>query len=820
MAHTFLALTALLFAPLAATPFRADLNDSTTVAPDKVPAKAYAFDLNQVQLLDGPFKHAQDLNRKLLLNTDLDQLLHPFRREAKLPNPAGGNDSYGWPFTGHVVGHYLSASALLWRNTGDAEIKKRADHVVAVLAECQDKIGTGYVMGMPEKCILRLEKLIDDPKYDADSPWYCLHKVCAGLFDMYALTGNRQALDVLEKSAGLIEKNLDQLNDQQMQAMLEAEHGGMKETLANLYAATGKEKYLKLAQRFTHRAMVDPFLEGKDPLDNHHANTQFPKFIGEAREYELTGDPARRTIVLGFWNSVANERSYVTGGDSLWEGFTPKASLSRYVTQNTCESCNEYNMLKLTRHLFCEDADAKYADYYERTLLNHVLSTRHPTTGGQIYFQQLQSGRSKTEITEKGNWMMPNEINTCCYGSGLESNSKYADSIYFHDGRNGLFINLFIHSVLDWRSKCLIVRQETKFPEEGRAKITFESQIPVFLKIHVRRPWWTNRGFQILVNGQPQTVVSGPGSYVDVPRTWQTGDTLEVVMPMSLYTEGFRDNPRRLAVMYGPLVLAAVTGSGNRFSAIRTETDDFLDSLRPVAGKPLEFTASPETFRFSPLEAGAEPVVFKPLLTMLNESYAVYWHILDAKDFAKKAVVYRQEAERQTRLEPRTVDAVLCGDADKFPYTVQGRLLQKAGILPRTAGQLSERTHGIKSENSEAYRMDDDLRADDDNMAWSFRKISQGGSFSYQMRVLPAQDQTLTVRLYCRGKQEPSMIDVLLDGQLLGTFDDAAQPRDRFTDITYPIPATLTKGKNKVEISIRSSKAIGGFYECRVLYKP
>ena len=259
------------------------MGDKTAVAADKAHAKAYAFDLNQVQLLPGPFKQAQALDRENMLAVDMDALYYPFRREAHLPSPVKGSDGLGWQVTGHMLGHYLSAAAMLWRNTGDEAIKKRADAAVAVLAECQAAHGNGYIGGFPEKSILELEGLVKDPSAHANVPWYCLHKVYAGLLDMYVLAGNRQALDVLEKAAGWIEKNLGQLNDQQMEAMLKTEHGGMKDVLANLYAATGKETYLKLAERFTHHAVVDPFLQGKDPLDGLHANTQFPKFkIGRA----------------------------------------------------------------------------------------------------------------------------------------------------------------------------------------------------------------------------------------------------------------------------------------------------------------------------------------------------------------------------------------------------------------------------------------------------------------------------------------------------------------------------------------------------------
>ena len=337
-----------------------------------------------MQLLDGPCKHAQDINHQMLLKLDLDRMLYPFRREAGLPSPVKGSDELNFMFTGHVAGHYLSACALDYRNTGDAELKKRADRVVAVLAECQAKIGNGYVGGFSERAIIAFAGLVKDPSLNPNVPWYCLHKIYAGLLDMYLLAGNEQALDVLKKAADWIDKTTNQLSDLKMQGMLGHEHGGMNEVLANLYAATGEQKYLRLSQRFNHHVIIDPFAKGEDPLDRCHANTQIPKFIGVARQYELTADPALATIATAFWNVVTRDRSYVTGGDSEYERFTPKGLLSHFMGERTTETCNVYNMLKLTRHLFCLDPRADYSDFYERALINQILSTRHPETGGHL----------------------------------------------------------------------------------------------------------------------------------------------------------------------------------------------------------------------------------------------------------------------------------------------------------------------------------------------------------------------------------------------------------------------------------------------------
>jgi DUF1680 family protein len=594
--------------------------------PNKVANQAIGFDLNQVQLLDGPFKADQELDRRDLLAANMDILCYPFRREAKLDTPVKGSDSLNYTATGHVLGHWLSAAAFMIRNTGDADLKKKADAAVAELARCQDARDDGFCSGFPPESILSTNR-----QQRAGVPWYCLHKIYAGLLDMYVLTGNQQALAVLKKTGDWAIKFTDPLSDEEFQAMLRTEHGGINEAFANLYGVTGEEKYLKLSRRFYHHTILDPFAHGGDSLERVHANTQFPKFIGIARLYELTGEPDFNTIATSFWTNVVYERSYVTGGNSLGEQFTPKASLSTAVGNNTSETCNEFNMLRLTRALFCQDPKPEYADFFERTLYNQILSSRNPETGGQLYFQQLQSGR------KKGGWLEVNRASQCCFGSGMESNAKYADGIYYRDASgNILFVNLFVPSELSWKDKGITLRQETRFPDEAVTRLKVTADKPTELTLNVRRPWWATEGFSVTVNGTRQQSAGSPSSYVQIKRTWKTGDTVEVAMPMSFRMEGFKDNPKRAAVMYGPLVMAGVTQTNNRISAIVTEDSPqkFLSALKPVAGKPLEFTAPASLFRTS-LQPGDQPITFKPLLRMLDESYDVYWDQMSPREFSE-----------------------------------------------------------------------------------------------------------------------------------------------------------------------------------------
>ncbi len=803
---------------------------------DEVSPQAYPFDLKQVQLLEGPFKQAQELHRRYMLAHDMDILMYPFRREAGLPTPVKGSDSQIYAYTGSHLGHYLSACALMVRNTGDAELKKRADDAVALLAECQKRIGTGFVMGFPEHKMKEFistgqtGRAMDSPK-NITVPWYSLHKVYAGLLDMYVLTGNRQALEVLQKSVDWLWDQIGQLPEKKMKVLMLNEIGGMSELLANLYAVTRQGEYLILSKRFQENDLMAAFARGEDPLDDRHANSRIPRFTGTVRQYVLTGDPELLTIATNFWNVVTKERSYVTGGNSSGEKFSPKADLSQYIYNNTCETCNSYNMLKLTRSLFCVEPRAAYADYYERTLYNHIRASQNRETGGLLVSHQLGPGRPVTDT-----WSKPNGNLVCCYGTGLESHAKYADSIYFHDGRNGLFVNLFIASELDWRERGMRVRQETRYPEESVSRFTMSCREPVSIRVNIRHPWWAESGFQIRVNGQEQSVQSVSGGYATLERTWKEGDTVEVLMPTNLRMEGFRDNPKRVAVMYGPLVMAAETELHNRFAAIVSDDGNGLKAVKPIEGKILEFAASPAVFRTSPLVCSTEPVIFKPLSGFLDQSKVVYWDVNSAQAFERYPESLRSEQKRIEALEAETVDWVLCPVSRKEfqregKYSVQGYLLGLAGnnrMIPRTFEQVSEETHKmeITAKTGTWYAPTDFFV---DGIPCHFRFV-HSYTVSYEMRVLPDQEQTLQVRLWRPAHAQAQWLvkpvgsfEVLVDGQVIGGSKAESLPPEEFVNLALTIPSNLTKGKESVKVAFRtvSGSALSrvGFYECRIVRK-
>jgi uncharacterized protein len=589
--------------------------DEKVRVPNKATIRAYAFDLRDVRLLEGPFRQATEANRKYLLSIEPDRLLYNFRVTAGLPTtarPYGGWDAPNVEVRGAVAGHYLTACALLYGATGDEQIKAKADSLVRGMAECQAKLGNGYLSGYPESFFDRLES-----HQRVWAPWYNVHKIDAGLLDMYVLADNRQALETCKKACDWAARRINRLSDAELQRVLgENEHGGMADVLACLYGATGEEKYLRAAQRFNHHAVLDPLMRQEDRLTGLHGNTQMPKLIAAARQYELTGDKRLRTAAVFYWQCVARERSYANGGNTDHEFFSPKEKLSESISDQTAETCVVYNMHKLTRHLFCWEPKAEYMDYYERGLFNDLLASQHPDTAMTVYFLPLRSGCSKQFGT-------PFDSMWCCTSTSMERNCMYGNSIYLHDGRNTLWVNLFIASELSWRSQGVTLRQETRFPDEETTRLTIACAKPTELTVKLRHPYWT-RSVEVKVNGQLQPVRSSPQSYVSLHRTWRDGDTIDYSMPMKLRTESFRDNPRRLALMYGPILLCTRTEPGKRFAVAMEKPDEIVKSLEPVEGQPLTFLGSAKVFRTT-ARAKQRDSVFIPFYREYEHPYVVYW---------------------------------------------------------------------------------------------------------------------------------------------------------------------------------------------------
>jgi DUF1680 family protein len=601
----------------------------------KVSIAARAFPLRNVRLLDGPFKDAMERNRRYLHELDSGRLLHNFLVNAGLPSsaaPLGGWEEPKVELRGHFVGHFLSGCALTYAATGDEALRRKADAVVSELVRCQKALGAaGYLSAFPEEFI---DRVIQGKRVWA--PWYTLHKIMAGLLDMYTLCGNKQALDAAEKMAAWSKLRLDRVDDDAVQRMLRVEHGGMTEALANLYALTGNPADLALARRFDHKTFLDPLAARRDELKGLHVNTQIPKVIGASREFELTGEKYYFDAATYFWDEVVNHRSYSTGGTSNYEGWRSEPDvLASELSNASHETCCTYNMLKLTRALFTWSADPKLADYYERALWNGILSTQDPATGMAMYYVPMESGWFKTFGT-------PDDSFWCCTGTGVENHAKYGDSIYFHDG-DTLFVNLFIASELSWPEKGMTLRQETSFPEQGGTALTISCRRDVRLDLRIRVPGWAQKGVTVTMNGEVERVRAEPGTYLSLARAWKNGDRIAVDLPMSLHLWRMPDNPNLAAVMFGPLVLAGELPTENlarekvygpyHAEGIPAPAPDLvppsgdLDAwIKPVPGRPLNFRTA---------NAGRPgDVDLVPFYGLFGKRYAIYWNIYSEKEWA------------------------------------------------------------------------------------------------------------------------------------------------------------------------------------------
>ncbi|MGO8675351.1 MAG: beta-L-arabinofuranosidase domain-containing protein [Limisphaerales bacterium] len=732
------------------------------VAP-AVALKAEPFPLRDIRLLDGPFRHAMELDHAYLLSLEPDRLLHSFRLNAGLRSVA--KPYGGWMTPGHTgcaefVGHYLSACALMYASTGDERLRENANQVVAGLGQCQDKLGTGYLHTKPDNFTTRAEAPL--------GLWYQIHKLMAGLLEVYAGCDNPQGLEIARKLADWAKRGTDKLTDERMQKMLQVEHGGINEAFANLYAVTGEERYLELALRFNHLEVIAPASRREDNLTGKHANTQIPKFIGAAREYELSGQESLKTAATFFWNSVVRERSYVNGGHSIGEMFSPKEKLSEALGPNTCETCNTYNLLKLTRHLFCWEPQAEYADYYERALYNHILASQNPADGMMCYFLPLAGGPKEYCTQEDTFW--------CCTGTGVENHAKYGDSIYFRQGREALFVNLFIASELHWPAVGVTLRQETSFPDEGRTRFVFTCEKPFELRLNIRHPYWAASGFEIKVNGAHEPDGSTSGSYAVVARKWQSGDTVEVTMPFRLRTEGFRDNPSRVAVMYGPLVLCAETEAAPAeapYPALVATAGSLTSVLDPIPGRTCMFSGPPQVLRLG--QDPARGVMLEPLYRMRgNRTYVVYWNAFSPGAWPAT------EAQARIR-KARTVDRVLPGR------------------------EQNEREHHLQSEKSGT-----------DGNAW--RDAWDGGWFSWDLKVPSGQPLELYVK-YWGGDTGGREFDILADSEKVATVKlDNNRPGDFYED-NYPIPERVSRSKENITVRFQAhpGRMAGGVFGCAVL---
>ncbi len=750
----------------------------------------YPFPLQQIKILEGPFFEMIERNRNYLFELEAHRLLHNFRLNAGLPSeaePLGGWEDPKVELRGHFVGHYLSACALMYALTRDEQLKKKADYIVNELARCQEALGeSGYLSAFPEEFI---DRVIARQRVWA--PWYTLHKIMAGLLDMYRYTGNRQALRILEKMAKWTKSRLDKLTPDQIQAMLQTEFGGMNEVLANLYAYTGNRDYLSLAQKFDHQAFFEPLAAKRDELKGLHANTQIPKVIGAVREYLYTGEKKYYDLATFFWRQVVDHRCYVTGGTSNYEAWrTEPGQMSTELSNATHETCCTYNMLKLTRELFCLQPDPYYADYYERALFNGILPTQDPATGMTMYYVPMESGWYKTFST-------PYESFWCCTGTGIENPPRAAEAIYFHDNE-GIYLNLFIASELSWPEKGLRLRQETRFPEEDKTTLIFNLKKPTRLALRLRVPYWANRGAELFINGEKKMIMAIPGTYIRVEETWQDGDRIEFHLPMSLHLWPLQDDPQIAAILYGPIVLAGLLpteefsekdiyglyharGQKARAPDLVADMNHPENWIQPQENGPLTFRT---------MGAGRpEDVTLIPFYKLFGRRYAIYWHFYDEAGW-KKAEELRLKKEKEREIREREIAR---------------RLVDKVEI----GVEVSEREHNLQAERSRTGETE----------GRNFREAASQGWFSYELKVLPDRPVVLVCTYW--GSDLNREFDILIDGQKIASQRINVNFPGDFFEVEYPIPLELTKGKSKITVKFQPhpGSTAGGVYACLIMRK-
>jgi uncharacterized protein len=769
-------------------------------------AATQLFPLDRVRLQDGPFLEAQDTDLRYLMALDPDKLLAPFLREAGLPakSPSYGNwESSG--LDGHMGGHYVSALALMWASTGDAEVKKRLDYVIAELKRCQDKLGTGYIGGVPDGAKAWAEVGAGDLHADNFSvngrwvPWYNLHKLFAGLRDAWVHAGNADARAMLVKLSDWALRLTTPLSDAQMQDMLRAEHGGMNEVLADVAQMTGDLRYLALARRFSHQALLQPLAAGQDKLTGLHANTQIPKVIGFERIAQIAGEDEGHRAAEFFWRTVVDKRTVAIGGNSVREHFHPDTDFKPMLNEvEGPETCNSYNMLKLTALLSQASPEVgAYTDYYERTLYNHILASQHPGEGGFVYFTPMrpQHYRVYSQV-DQGMW--------CCVGSGIESHARHGEFIYAHDG-DSLYVNLFIASKLDWRERGVRLTQSTRFPDESRTRLTVDAAGSFALKI--RYPGWVAPGaLKVRLNGKPIKVTAKPGGHVELRRAWAVGDHVDVELPMRTTLEPMPGLKNYVAVLHGPIVLAAKTpqpgeslnfkADGSRMGHIAhgavcpqdaapvfvspdLNRADFIRRFKPVPGQPLTFTA-PGLIQGRP---DADRLQLIPFFRLHDSRYMLYWATSTPAQQSLLRVELAKAEEARLALDAITIDQVAPGE------------------------QQPESDHGFKGEGAE------------NGIAPAGRWRHAKQWFSYELNDPQAEARVL--RLSFAKGDAGRRFDLLVNGQLIAEIE-LARPdaRDEIYTRDFTLPAGLAQaagGKLTVKFVARPGSIAGGLYGLRLL---
>ena len=807
------------------------------------------FDLEQVTLLDGPMKTAMDKNLQHLLKYDTDRLLTPFVRQAGLskttntaspyyqwetkhPNfPNWGGDA-GFDLSGHVGGHYLSALALGYAACHDedmrTQLKERLDYMLEVMKDCQDAYDQnteglyGFIGGQPINDSWKALYKGDLSKIQENWGWvpfYVQHKILAGLRDAYIYGGSEQAKELFHKMADWSVNLIAKVNDNDFESFLNCEHGGMNESMLDAYQLFGDDKYLKAAKKYTHKAMLNGMQTlNKTFLDGKHANTQVPKFIGMERIFENSSSlNTYKKAAENFWQDVAMNRTVCIGGNSVGEHFLSVANSNRYIDQlDGPESCNSNNMLKLSEMMADRTGDAKYVDFYEGTMWNHILSTQDPTTGGYVYFTTLRPQGYRV-------YSQPNQGMWCCVGTGMENHSKYGHFIYTHDSSSTLFVNLFIPSRLE--SSDFVITQETSFPNTNTTELTVgkEGQYT----IAIRHPEWAGPNYSIDVNGSvcSDIAATGKASYVTITRDWKKGDKITVSLDMQLRYEECPNYTDYIAFKYGPILLGAATtaatpdesseGSGLVYEKLQNEyagagrmdhapgavatskslidaplligsRADVLSRIQRLRSTNLSFVIDASRPDVASYKWGSLKLV--PFYTIHHQRYMCYWYQQTAENFANSTMA-QTEAQREA-LEARTLDFVAPGE------------------------QQSEAGHDVQYSSGSSTGMYNSER---------YRDAQANGYIQYTLYNNSGVEENLSVMFRFTLADKGRKATLTIDGKKIAdiTIPTAYKGSDSngFYNVEYAIPAELAKGKTKfaVRLTASSTTPCPGVYYVRLM---
>ena len=764
------------------------------------------FPLGDITLLDGPLKHARDLNVQVLLKYDCDRMLAPYRKEAGLQprKPSYPN----WDgLDGHVGGHYLSALAIN-AATGNEECRKRMEYMISELQLVLDANNQrheawchNYIGGVPNsaKMWTAFSKGDFGPYFGTWAPFYNIHKMYAGLRDAWLYCGNEQAKYLFLKFCDWAVDITRDLSDEQMEKMLGNEHGGMNEVLADAYAITGEQKYLNCARRFSHKLLLVPMEEGKDCLDNMHANTQIPKVIGYQRIAELAHDVQYHNASEYFWEIVTRQRSLALGGNSRREHFPTKETCIDYINDiDGPESCNTYNMLKLTEDLNRVKPDGMYGDFYETAMFNHILSAQHPQHGGYVYFTSARPRHYR-------NYSAPNKAMWCCVGTGMENHGKYGQFVWTHDKGvkaedDALYVNLFVASELNWKDRKMVIRQQTAFPYAETSVVEVAKGKGTFI-LKVRKPSWCEN-FTVKGVGFDADSYEENG-FVCMKRKWKKGDQVKISMPMHAYIKPMINVPQYVAIMYGPILLGMKTGTEDMRSLIADDSrfgqyaggkklaldeapillpkhlDDIAKNLKPVPGKPLHFKLA--THMENTIDGELQP-----FFEIHDSRYMMYWLALGENDYKAYMQKLADEEKARQALEARTVDKVNPGE------------------------QQPETDHRMETDDSNKGNTDGIF----------FRDAKDGHYFSYLMQTKGETNLSLQLKFWGQDEWRTSEFDIYVNDKLLCSVNNSHRWRTtQFKTVDYAIPSEFVKGKKEIRVKFvaHKGKQVGQIYGVRLV---